>query len=638
MAGQSKPIPVMFGTAGHVDHGKTTLVRKLTDFDTDRLPEEKRRGMSIDLSVAPFDVPDFGTAGIIDLPGHEDFINNMVAGASAVDLVMLVVAADDGVMPQTKEHASILVSLGISQFILVISKCDLVSGEEIQLAEEEAIELLRSLRIEPLAVHRVSAEAGTGIAELRSDLESRARAFNRGDDRRAFRMPVRAAFTMKGHGTVVTGVPICGELTGGADVELLPRGGHFTVRTIQNYRSITDHTQAHVSSALNIRDLNPNQLNRGSVLAEPGVYRSVDNALCLLRNTESDLVLKKRGELRIHIGTFSGPCVYRLIDSPELVPGQEGFAWLKFPDPLVVAAGDRVLFRVLSPARGAGSGSILGTAVGRMRALTPELTERFIAAKAALESGDRIRSELYARPRIIARSSEILSITQTPAKDGPAEIEKLKSSGDLIPLGYETWLFTPRLAELQRVVLRHVRRYHAMSRYSFGMKPSHIMELLHVPAEAFRKLEPYLLRESELAMKSGRLATKDFVPQISAREAKLREQCLAMITEGGIQGAAKGDLQSKLSATDAEFKVTLRLLADEGLIATVGKHYITKELFEQLEATIRKHFKTKPVLELSEFRELTGSSRNVATEILEAFDSLGITRRVPEGRVLIQKE
>ncbi len=637
MSSESKAIPVMFGTAGHVDHGKTTLVRRLTNFDTDRLPEEKRRGMSIDMSVAPFEIPELGTAGIIDLPGHEDFINNMVAGASAVDFVMLVIAADDGVMPQTREHAGVLVSLGVDKFILVINKCDLVSNDESQLAAEEGSELLKSLGVEPVAIHYVSGESGAGVEALRADLESRAREFQRFVGQLAFRMPVRAAFTMKGHGTVVTGVPMSGTVSSGSTVELLPGGRQLTVRTIQTYRSISESTSAHISSALNIRDLDPKEIHRGSVLVEPGTFKSAETALCVLKNTQPGTVFKRRGDLRIHIGTFSGPCFYRLIDSDELAAGQESFAWLKFRQPVALAAGDRVLFRVLSPSANAGSGSIIGTSVGRMRALTPELVERFILASSALSGDDVVRSELFSRQRIVLRTSEILSITQAPAGAAQSRLEALEKEADLISLGYETWLFTPRLTELQQLVKRHVRRYHAMSRYSFGMKPAHLMELLRAPAEAFRRLEPYLLRDEELAIKSGRVALKDFAPQISAREAKLREQCLTLIAQAGAQAIARGDLQAKMGATDAEFKVSVRLLADEGLIVAVGKYYVTRELFEKYEEIVRGICKRKKVMELGEFREATGLSRNVATEVLDGFDSLGLTKRVPEGRVLQRK-
>ena len=627
-------IATMLGTAGHVDHGKTALTKRLTDFDTDRIPEEKLRGMSIDFAVAPFRIS-HGVAGIIDLPGHSDFVRNMVAGASAVDIVMLVVAADDGVMPQTKEHAVILGALGVKDFILVVSKCDIVSPERAAEVESEARALLESIGVKPLACFKVSSESGEGIAELRQDLELRIKNFKPSKAIRGFRMPIRTAFSIKGHGTVVTGVPTDGEFSGEA-LELLPQGENISIRGIENYRRKSVSTAAHMSSALNVRDAEPSTFERGSVLAEPGVYRKVNSALCLIKNI-GERALSRRGELGLHQGTFHAACRYRLIDSEKLLPGQEAFARLNLTQPAVLAAGDRVLFRILSPLGVAASGLIVGTEVGRMRALTPRLVERLIAAKTAVEDGDVLSSEVLSHAETIFRGELLQRLTLLPKSEQRRGLEKLLANGSWKPLGDDYFLYLPRIGDLRQSVMRMLARYHQLNRHAFGMKPELLASELKVSAAAVRKLEPQLTQENQIVIRNSRFALSEFSPLIGEREMKMRNAVLAAVASAGTQALARGEIQSKVGAGDSEFRSALRLLGDEDEIAIVGKHIFTRALFDNIKSQLFDLFDKNAAVDLALFRQTTGLSRNLAAEFLDFLDAQGITKRVDQSRVLLRR-
>lgn len=632
----SEILSVMVGTAGHVDHGKTSLVRQLTGFDTDSTEEERRRGMSIDLAVAPCDVGDGAIVGIVDVPGHEDFIRNMVAGASSIDVLMLVVAADDGIMPQTIEHMRIVSVLGMSRLLIVISKIDLVDRSLLEILREELRGFATSAGFASAPIIEVSNVQGEGIEAVRSALREFAVELVRAPDRRAFRMDVRKAFSAKGHGTVVTGIPCSGEAAVGDELELLPEGQLTGIRSIQNYRTQSAVAKAHISAAINVRDLGAEELYRGQTLVWPGVYEAVNEAVLIIRNLSNDFTLSRRPTLRMHVGTAVVNATLRLIDCDELAPGQEAFVHARFSHKIVLSAGDRFLLRTLSPAKTIGGGRVLSAGAKRPKRTTDGVLERLIAAKEALEVGDCLGCELLAGGNVVHSASHIMRLTRSLGASAETDVAAAAERGLIAPIGGGAWIVSSRESEMRYSVKRALARYHQLNRFVWGMKPQLVLELLKLPAGSYPKLFELLTADEELSLKHGRLALAEFSPQISARQIKLREDILSRVTAASIASVARGTLRDELGMSESELKQLVRMLVDEEEVVVIGNNLLLASEFRRCRDALLGLFEHTQVVDLQSFRDATGASRNVATVLLDGFDAAGLTKRVEAGRVLVK--
>ncbi|MCK6487239.1 MAG: selenocysteine-specific translation elongation factor, partial [Planctomycetes bacterium] len=374
-------LPVMIGTAGHVHHGKSALVKLLTGCDTMRLPEERKRQLTIDLGFAPCHLGSDRLAGIIDVPGHEDFIRTMVAGASAIDVLLLVVAADDGVMPQTREHLTIVATLRAPQAMAVVNKCDLVEPARAAAVAGEVAALLAAAGFPDAPVVPASCRTGDGLAQVWTALERLVdAAAARPADPRAFRLDVERSFTVAGHGSVATGVARSGAAALGDELEVLPTGAATRLLGVQAFRRDAERVGTGTCTALNLKDVPLAALGRGAVVAAPGILRAEHGAVVWLRNVSADAVLKRRGELRLHAGTADVVAQVRLLGAETLAPGEEAAALVQLREPLVLAAGDRVLLRALTPQATVAGGTVLaaGLPAGRPPA---DLAARAAAAR-----------------------------------------------------------------------------------------------------------------------------------------------------------------------------------------------------------------------------------------------------------------
>ncbi len=635
---QSAPVlSLMIGTAGHVDHGKTSLVKRLTGVNTDRLKEEQARGMSIDFGVAPFVLSDGRRVGIIDVPGHEDFIRNMVSGASSIDLLMLVIAADDSVMPQTVEHLQILHSLGLTQVLVVISKIDLVEEDMLGLVKEDIASFMTRAGYAEAPIVCVSNETGQGIEELKSVLSQLIDKAKRPPDQRAFRMYVRDVFSIKGYGTIATGVPSSGSIGVGENLELLPPNKLSSVRAIQVYKSPAQATIAHLSSAINLRDLQPEEFSRGMALCAPGIYRPVSSALLCVRNNSQSKTLKTKAEMRFHSGTASVAGMIRLLESTELYPGQEAYAVVRFQEKIVLCAGDRFVLRVPSPSDTIGGGIVLSVSHGRLFRKFGNLAGLLREAQLLAEHGDFLGSELLLHASPVVKDKDLSLLASADKITAKQFMEEKEQQGDAIELADGNWLITRRSGEIIARLKKLLARYHRENKFVWGMKPALVTELLDLPASAFSKLCQILLTDSELCLKHGSLALKSFTPQISEREINLRDAILERVKKAGAASVAKGDLLLELEMSASEFKLLSRLLIDQGLLRAIGSNYLLSSLVEECREKLLKLFQEQQVVEIAPFREATGLTRNVAVLILEHFDSEGMTKRQGNGRVLLRR-
>ncbi|MBI5186403.1 MAG: selenocysteine-specific translation elongation factor [Nitrospinae bacterium] len=629
-------LPVMVGTAGHVDHGKTSLVRNLTGFDTDRLREEKERGLSIDIGVAPCRLPDGRMAGIIDVPGHLDFIRNMVAGASSIDVLILVIAADDGVMPQTKEHLEIVRMLRAPRVMAVLTKIDLVDKAALELARAEAAGFLNASGFPDAPVVGVSNQTGEGMDDVRKTVERLVAEVGRPRDARAFRMSVRNCFLMKGHGAVLTGVPVCGEVKLGADLEILPTGTQTSLRSVQNYRHATDTAQEGISAGLNLRDVSPGDIKRGMIVAVPNIYKPTASAIVFFRNASDGFTFRRATEVRFHCGTSATPAGGKLIGKKELPPGETAFMRIKFREPLVAAAGDRFLLRRLSPSATLGGGVVLSARDYLPQRTSPFLTQRLRLAQEALENQDYFLSELLAGPEPTLQTPELLRLTQRPVQEAEKLVEEKQKRGEIKDLGGGGWLATARINEVRLNIKNRLIHYHEDNKYTWGMEPGYVCKLLGLDPASFEKLFSAIGGAKEFAVRHGRLALKDFQPAIDARLIKLRDRILERLAQSSPNWTARNTLAGELGIARADMKILLKLLQEEGSIHTMGNYFLLPGSLDHCRETLLRLFSRTPEVEVGMFREAAGLSRNPAIAILEAFDSEGLTRRVGDTRVLMK--
>lgn len=633
----------MLGTAGHVDHGKTSLVRNLTGFDPDHLKEEKERGLTIDMGVAPWEIEGLGRLGVIDVPGHEDFIRNMVSGAASIDILLLVVAADDAVMPQTEEHLRILRILGVKEIVVVITKTDLVDAEMLELVQDDISEFLKASGLEPSGVFKVSNTTQQGISELKTHLaaliEARGSSISDEDiEGKAFRMYVRHYFSLKGHGTVVTGVPCAGLIDEGSPLELLPALLKTSVRGIQTYRASATRSQAHVSSAINLRDLELADLERGMCLASPGVFTPASSILVLFRNEHPTQVIGKRGEYRFLSGTAAIVCRMRLLGVESLEPGEEAFVLISLAHPAVFAAGDRFIIRVLSPADTIGGGQILGSNIRRVRSSSAFLIPRLEKAKAAMQAGDYFKAALFSSDRPILDAAELSSFAQCESANAKQRLQEAIEEGMLKPISSSQWLICERVEEIRERLRRHLDRYHRENPLAQGMQASYVAQLFRVDTSAAAAFVDQLIDKKEIITRHSCIALRSFKPQISDKQLALRAKLETLLAEVGAASIAKGDILSRLNAKDADLKKVSKMMVDEGVVTVLGSNYILRKHMNEFKEALLELFRKQEVIELKEVRDVTGTSRNLAVMILESFDSEGLTKRKGNGRVLAQKD
>lgn len=630
-------VPVMVGTAGHVDHGKTALVRLLTGCNTDTLPEEKARGMSIDLGFAPFILDDSKMVGIVDVPGHEDFIRNMVAGASSIDVLMLIVAADDGIMPQTVEHLKIVSLLRTPKVMAVITKTDLVSGDRRREVKDAARELLDKYGFSKAPIILVSNTTGEGLGEVREAVNRLVGDVVRTAGERAFRMDIERVFSIQGYGTVVAGIPSSGRCAVGDELELFPGKVRSACRAIQKYSKSSDNTEANVCSAINIRTVKASDIRRGMTLALPGAYRQSSQAVVSVRNVHETISIKRRSEMRFCCGTYAGVASCLLIGSSSLAPGEEGFMRIKISEPRVIAACDRFILRSLSPSATVAGGIVLATggdANNRKKQIT---AEQLALAREAAEKNDPFLSELIAGSSVIISNSDMPFLTQAVKDGAKKQADEKESGGTIAPLGQGYWLVSGRVQELEEKVKSALSRYHAENKTSRGMPAVQLCSFLGLDTACLDAIKKVFCNSVSIAAHNDHFALKDFKPALSQKQQALRDGIMKELSSSGSSVPARAALQEKYGASASDMQAVMRLLSEEGLIKVLDDHLVSSGSVKECLDKLLELFKKDDIVELRSFRDATKLSRNMAVPMLELFDSMGITRREGSGRRLLRR-
>jgi len=617
---------IVVGTAGHIDHGKTALVRALTGIDTDRLPEEKARGITIDIGFAYLEEPDGLMIEIVDVPGHERFVKNMLAGVGGIDLAMLVVAADEGVMPQTREHLAICSLLHIKSGLCVLTKRDLAEPDWIELVRDDLAALVRGTFLEGAPIVAASAKTGEGLPELRATLAGLARRVPPKASDRLPRLPIDRVFTVKGFGTVVTGTLTEGRLGVDDRVEVYPRGIQAKIRGLQAHGHPLPEARAGQRTAVNLQGVERTALERGDVVGAPGTLVAsvlVDGTLELLRDAPRPL--KARDRVRFHTGTSEVMARVLLLDRAELAPGESTYARFRLERRLVALPGDRFVLRSYSPIVTIGGGTLLDVSPPRFKRKAPALfahlglLERGSAAEVLEE---HVRHAGASGLRLDALSGRV-----------PFGLDRLRAlledrlaGGALLAVDRDWFLHRETRERLRADALRVLEDFHRRNPLKPGMSRE---ELRGRAGGADERVFSHLLGvlEAEGAVRSEkdkvRLASHSL--QLSPEQQKVVDRIEAEFRRAGAAPPTPEDTESEL------FQL---LVADRRLIRVKEGLYFHADALRQIEGKLVALLREKKEIGPADIKDLLGISRKYAIPLLEYFDGQRVTQRVGERRVL----
>ncbi len=619
--------PVVAGTAGHIDHGKSSLVRALTGIDPDRLKEEKERGMTIDLGFAPLQLASGRTVGLVDVPGHERFVKNMVAGVTGLDLAILVVAADDGVMPQTQEHIDILDLLGVRRGLIALNKIDLVDADTAELAEQDVREHIQGTSLERFEFVRTSTVSGQGLAELKQKLEALALAAPVRSHSGPFRMPIQRVFVLKGIGTIVTGIPVSGAVQIGDEVEFLPPGTKAKVRAIQAYGGPVQKAIAGHSTALSVPDAREASLARGMIAASPGLFVTGDTLDLELRVLARSPVLEHRMPVRLHTGTIEARGVLQLLDADHVAPGASVVARVVVDEPVACVAGDRFLLRLQNPPRTVGGGKILRVTLASARYRRRQLaTELEGLRSAGADHAQRLRTELGQAGPAGRRTDELASSLGID----PAELAPLLAKDPELHLDPASGrAFTRAAITLGKQEMRAaVDRILRDRPLAASIPRSALQSTRNLPLELQAVVLQELQREGSVRPAAhGRLLFLERLRPLAPAEQARLDALVGFCERAEFRPPTLAELCQGVGMAEAQAKGLLARAIDEGLVDQVGEHVYGAATIKKSLLAIRANcLRHAEVLDIPALRDELGTSRKYLIPLLEYVDSLGLTR------------
>lgn len=619
---------VIIGTAGHVDHGKTSLIRALTGIETDRLKQEKERGITIELGFAWFDLPDGRRAGIIDVPGHERFVRNMLAGAAGIDVVLLVVAADEGVMPQTREHLNILELLGVKTGIVVITKADLVEQELLELAREEIDEALSGTFLASAPRVTISVVTGQGLEELRETI-SRLAVSAPAKPRRDFaRLPVDRVFVQKGFGTVVTGTLVDGSIREGDQVLVMPGELRARVRQIQNHGRQVESAEPGQRVAINLAGLDRQQIQRGQVVFRGEGLEAVDKVAARFKLLPQAEPLANNTRIRFHCGASETLGRAIILEGDVLEPGQDALVQFRLDEPVMAVRGDRYVVRSESPVTTIGGGEVIESSRRRLSRVRPGVVD----VLRLRESGgppSLVLSHLQEAGHPLT-FQQLLSRTQLAPQELRAALEQLSDEIVRFTLDNQEWILgggDDLLAEIREMV----EEFHRVNPLRPGMPREEVRGKVvpGINTRVFAALLEALLPQSSLELRGQDLALAEHKVELDAKQAQLQQRIMTALAENPFSPPERGELE----ALDRGAAAVLKLLAGQEKIVVAGDIVYSAEAVAQAVAKVREHFGQESQLTLAQFRDYLGTSRKYALPLIEYLDGKGFTRRRGEVRL-----
>tara|TARA_R110002072_G_scaffold131578_5_gene271134 strand:- start:3688 stop:5598 length:1911 start_codon:yes stop_codon:yes gene_type:complete len=630
--------PIVIGTAGHIDHGKSSLVKALTGVDPDRWEEERKRGMTIDLGFASLELPDGRKVGLVDVPGHERFVRNMVAGASGIDRVVLVVAADDGVMPQTREHLAIMEMLGVEKGLIALNKIDLVDDEMVEMAEDDIRQAVEGTFLESADILRVSAIGGQGVEELRTAILKMAKAAKPRTAGGVFRLPIQRVFSAKGVGTIVTGIPVSGTVKVGDVLEVLPGGQKGKVRGIQAYHESTQEGRAGHSTALNLADVDHTKVERGCVAATPGYFQALKMVGARLKALPAlDRPITNRMQVRVHVGTAEVLGEVVLLDAQEIAPGDEGMVQLRLETPMVCAPGDRFVLRLASPVSTLGGGVILEESRYRLKRFkTFIIDELERQAKSLGSTVALLEAHLVRLPERWATVDELSTLLKRHAQETRGLLGTLASSGKVHEVGAARWIHNETL-ELSLAETRDaLNAWFEDNAQRARMDVRDLRSATRFDASFLDVLLERLESAGELIRQAGgMIVPKDRAVELDPASAKFLADVLGAYATARFQPPMPDEVAATLKKPEAEVKSMIQLLVDQGKLEHVsGALFIDGAAIAEARQAVTENCQTNGQLVIPELRDRLGTTRKFLIPILEHFDTEGLTRRMGNTRML----
>ncbi len=629
---------VVVGTAGHIDHGKSALVEALTGTHPDRLAEEKRRGITIDLGFAFLPLPDVHLA-FVDVPGHERFVRNMLAGATGIDLVLLVVAADESIKPQTREHFDICRLLGISRGVVALTKADLVDAETLELVRAEVQDFLRGSFLEQAPVIATSVRTGQGLEELKAALREVALTAPARDSQHYARLPVDRVFTMRGFGTVVTGTLVAGTIRTGDELELFPNRLRVRVRGVQSAGRATPEVRAGQRAALNLSGVEVEQVHRGMVLATPGRLRTTQELDARVHLLAGARPLRDRTPVHFHLGTAETVAEVLLLDTAELLPGQSALARLRLRQPLVALPGDRFILRQFSPVTTIAGGVVLDLPEKPGRLRDPAR----LALLARLEqasAGERLAA-------LIETSASGVSMAEAIARTGLRDAEIRRLAAELeqqrrcLTVSQDPWVaVAPQVLEQCLTHLQQVlEEFHRTRPLAFGMHKQELRD------RAARRLHPAVF-EAALAraaahglveIRGDQVARAGREIKLTPEEQQARARLESLLEQAGLAVPRLSEILPRLPVDASRGMHLVQWLIRQGVLVRISEELVLhRSAIDRLRALLadyrRRHGER---ISVPAFKDLIGLTRKHAIPLLEYLDREKITRRVGDERIIL---
>ena len=633
---------VIVGTSGHVDHGKTCLIKALTGVDTDRLKEEKKRGITIELGFANLPNDEGLHIGIIDVPGHEKCVKNMLAGIGGIDLVLLVIALDEGVMPQTVEHFEILKMLHIRQGIIVFTKSDLVDEDWAEMVEEDVSALVEGSFLEHADRIRVSSFTGENIDVLKNMILDKVRSVGmRRSEPELFRLPIDRVFTMEGFGTVVTGTLLEGSCQAGEEVMVYPQERVLKIRGIQSHGQKEDEAFAGQRTAINLANVKKEDLLRGEVLASPGSLTNstfLDVKINLFKTTERQL---KNGD-RIHFNYGSAQTIAKavLLDKDAVDPGDGAFVQLRFDEPVAVKRTDRFIIRFYSPVETFGGGVILDASPAKHKRHQEEL----IKSLSIRESGtDEEVLELVLEEESIRFPSVhwLAAKMNWTDKETGDMLETLKKKKKALSLNDGNFFHKNFWDKVTAAGLSILTAFHKENPIAAGMEKEEFKSRLldHFYLKDAKKgdvLLNELIKRGTITASGSTVAAAGFLAKYSDEHSGMRDKILKVYLDAGVEAPATEDVMAQFKDKKQAKQVLMDLFKDGTLVKLNPGAYIHKTHYDRAMALLHKHFETNATMSLAEFRDMLGTSRKYVLMILEYLDQQKITKKQDDVRVLLK--
>jgi len=635
---------IILGTAGHIDHGKTSLIRALTGIETDRLKEEKQRGITIELGFASIPLESGEVVGIVDVPGHEKFVKNMVAGASGIDIVSMVIAADEGVMPQTREHMEICTLMGIKHGFIAMTKIDMVDEELMELAMEDILEFTQGTFLEDAPIIPVSSTTGEGLENFKKILNELCHKIPPRTPSSIFRLPVDRVFSMKGFGTVITGTLASGKVNVGDDIMIFPSRVTSKVRGIQVHGSSVDTVKAGSRTAINFQGLDRETIDRGDILSTPNTlhpsYMADAELLFLSSNTKP---AKPRTRVRFHSGTSEVFGYMVLLDRPELTPGDTACVQLRLETPVCLMKGDRFVIRSYSPVKTIGGGQILNP-VARKHKLSD--TQAIEGLTCLIEEDQEMILSYFAEQGKFAGVSfaDLRIMTSIPDKKLEATLQKMLANRRLIQTDKEQRIYIhgALFDTIAQEVLERLATYHKDNPLKEGMPSQELKSKFRAFSDKDSKLFPLVIarltKEDKVVQDKGSIRLSQHEVALQVDEQEVREKFLKTYQNSGLTPPFFRTICQDLAVDQKVARGVLQILIDENhIIKTKDDLYFDAKAIKDIEAELVAFLQKSGEITTPQFKDMAGISRKFIIPLIEYFDTINLTIRVGDTRQLRKK-